>query len=478
MKWKLLGIAVVCLAALTVGEAVATQRLVRPSEPCDDGTAYVVGSRPRGAWYRKSLKGLPILPRRAPGYAPIQIQCDENANECRKVTAEEVRETVETAVDNTEPASAPQTENVQTTDENGKDNKENQNMSVTSAPFGKTKEGQQVTAWTLKNANGLTAVILDFGGVLYEMKTPDRDGQFVNISCNYPTIPEYQDVRPYFGSLVGRYGNRIAKGKFTIDGADYQVPVNNDENALHGGLKGFDQVMWNVEPFSNAEEIGLKLTYTAKDGEEGYPGNLAVTVKYTLNNKNELTIDYTATTDKATPINLTNHTFWNLSGALSGSILGTELQLAADRYLPTDGGLIPTGEVASVEGTPLDFRTAKTIGQDIAKVTEPQFNGGYDHCLVLPEKKAGELSFCARAFDPKSGRTMEIETTEPAVQFYSGNFLDGSTGIGDYKYEKQSAFCLETQHYPDSPNQPNFPNTVLRPGDVYRHTTIHRFGVK
>ena len=351
-------------------------------------------------------------------------------------------------------------------------------MSVQSAPFGKTKEGQEITAWTLKNANGLVAVILDFGGVLYEMKTPDRDGNFANISCNYPTIPEYQEIRPYFGSLVGRYGNRIAKGKFTIDGQEYSVPCNNDENALHGGLKGFDQVIWDAEPFSAENEIGLKLTYTAKDGEEGYPGNLSVIVTYTLNNNNELIIDYTATTDKATPINLTNHTFWNLGGFTSGSILDHELQLSADRYLPTDGGLIPTGEVASVEGTPLDFRTAKTIGQDIAKVVEPQFNGGYDHCLVLPEKKAGELSFCALASDPKSGRTMKISTTEPAVQFYSGNFLDGSTGVGDYKYNKQFAFCLETQHYPDSPNQPAFPNTILRPGETYRHTTIHKFSVK
>lgn len=481
MKFKVWGLSVLCIAALAVSDCLAGQRLVRPSEPCEDGTAYVVGSRTRGAWYRKPFSGLPILPRRAPGYAPIQIQYDENADDCRRVTAEEVRETVETAVvsENTEvqiPASPE--ENSEVTVQNGEENKENQEMSVTSAPFGETKEGEKITAWTLKNANGLTAVILDFGGVLYEMKTPDRDGNFANISCNYPTIPEYQEIRPYFGSLVGRYGNRIAKGKFTIDGVDYQVPVNNDENALHGGLKGFDQRIWNVEPFSNPNEVGLKLTYTAADGEEGYPGKLDVTVVYSLNNNNELMIDYTAATDKATPINLTNHTFWNLSGATSGTIRGTELTLGADRFLPTDGGLIPTGEVASVEGTPLDFRTAKTIGQDIDKITEPQFNGGYDHCLVLAKEKEGELSFCALAFDPASGRTMEVTTTEPAVQFYSGNFLDGSTGVGDYKYEKQSAFCLETQHYPDSPNHPEFPNTILRPGDVYRHTTIHKFGVK
>ncbi len=346
------------------------------------------------------------------------------------------------------------------------------------ADFGKTKEGENVQVFTLTNANGLSAKILDFGGVLYEMNVPDRDGKFGNVSCNYPTIPEYQDVRPYFGSLVGRYGNRIAKGKFTLDGVEYSVPVNNGENALHGGLKGFDQVIWAATPAADENGASLTLKYTAKDGEEGYPGNLAVVVVYTLGNDNTLKIDYTATTDKATPINLTNHTFWNLGGATSGTIRDHVLQLNASRYLPTDAGLIPTGEVASVEGTPLDFRTAKPIGQDIDKVAEEQFNGGYDHCIVLDQAKPGEMGLCAIAKDPKTGRVMKIETTEPAVQFYSGNFLDGSTKVGDYVYAKHTAFCLETQHYPNSPNQPEFPSTILKPGETYRHTTVHTFTVE
>ncbi len=351
-------------------------------------------------------------------------------------------------------------------------------MSIESKPFGATKEGVVVTAWTLQNQNGLSATILDFGGLLYEMNTPDRDGRFDNISCNYLSIPEYQDIRPYFGSLVGRYANRIKKGQFTLDGVQYQIPTNDGENTLHGGLKGFDQVIWNVEPFSTDDSVGLRLTYSAADGEEGYPGQLNVVATYTLNNKDELIIDYKATTDKATPVNLTNHTFWNLGGATSGSILDTELILNAPNYLPTDSGLIPTGQIGDVTGTPLDFRQAKAIGRDIQQITEPQFNGGYDHCFILEAKNPGEISFCARAHDPKTGRTLEIMTSEPAVQFYTGNFLDGTTGVGDYRYEKQSAFCLETQRYPDSPNHENFPSTILRPGETYQHTTIHKFSAE
>ncbi|MDD3585970.1 MAG: galactose mutarotase [Thermoguttaceae bacterium] len=354
---------------------------------------------------------------------------------------------------------------------------DNKVIPATSELFGKTKEGQNVTVWTLKNTNGTTAQILDFGGVLYSLEIVDRQGKFDNVSANLKTVPEYQANRPFFGSLVGRYGNRIAKGKFKLDGKTYSLPINNGKNALHGGLKGFDQVLWNVTPFERENGVGLKLEYTAKDGEEGYPGNLTVVVKYILTNDDELVIDYTATTDAPTVLNLTNHTFWNLAGSKGGSILNHKVHLGATHYLPTDATLIPTGEVLPVDGTPLDFRTPKTIGRDIAKVTQPQFNGGYDHCLVLEEKKPGELTFCAQVEDPKSGRTMEIWTTEPAVQFYTGNFLNGTTGIDGYQYEKHSAFCLETQHYPDSPNQPQFPNVVLRPGNVYRHTTIHKFSV-
>ncbi len=346
------------------------------------------------------------------------------------------------------------------------------------AEFGKTKEGETVQVFTLTNANGVNAKILDFGGVLYEMNVPDKDGNLGNVSCNYPTVPEYQDVRPYFGSLVGRYGNRIAKGKFTLDGVEYTLPINNDPNALHGGLKGFDQVIWAATPAADENGASLTLKYSAKDGEEGYPGNLDVVVVYTLGNDDSLTIDYTATTDKATPINLTNHTFWNLGGATAGTIRDHVLQLNASRYLPTDDTLIPTGEVASVEGTPLDFRAAKPIGQDIDKIEEAQFNGGYDHCVVLDQANPGEMGLCAIVKDPKTGRVMKIETTEPAVQFYSGNFLDGSTKVGDYVYAKHTAFCLETQHYPNSPNQPEFPSTILKPGETYRHVTVHTFSVE
>ncbi len=348
---------------------------------------------------------------------------------------------------------------------------------VTCQKFGETAEGAAVNVYTLVNANGLSAKILNFGGVLYEVNVPDRDGVFANVSCNYPTVPEYQSIRPFFGSLIGRYGNRIAAGKFTLEGKEYTLPINNAPNALHGGLKGFDQKIWDATQSADENGAYLTLKYTAADGEEGYPGKLDVTVVYSLKNDNSLTIDYTATTDKATPVNLTNHTFWNLGGAYSGSILDTVLQLNAPKYLPTDEGLIPTGELADVKGTPLDFTTAKAIGKDIAGITEEQFRGGYDHCLVLADKPEGEMGLCAIAYDPKSGRQMKVETTEPAVQFYSGNWLDGSTSCNGYKYEKQYAFCLETQHYPDSPNQPAFPNTILEPGKTYRHTTVHTFSV-
>lgn len=350
--------------------------------------------------------------------------------------------------------------------------------SIMQKPFGKTKEGDQVTSYTLTNKNGLEAVILDFGGVVYSMKTPDKNGKMENISANYEKIEEYQEYKPFFGSLIGRYGNRIANGKFTLDGKEYTLAVNNGKNALHGGIKGFDQVIWKAEPLTVKDGVALKLTYLSKDMEEGYPGNLETTVVYTLTNDDELKIEYTATTDKATVLNLTNHTFWNLGGAYSGTIRDHVLTLNCDRYLPTDEGLIPTGEIADVKGTPLDFQTAKPVGKDMKDIKEEQFAGGYDHCLIMKEKKPGEMGFCAKLLDPKSGRCMEIFTDQPAVQFYSGNFLDGTTEAFGYKYGKQSLMCLETQHYPDSPNQPKFPSTVLKPGETYKTTTIHKFSVE
>lgn len=351
---------------------------------------------------------------------------------------------------------------------------------IESSLFGKTKEGNEVHAWTLTNANGLKATILDFGGVLYSMDVPDKNGKFENISANLATVPEYQENRPFFGSLVGRFGNRIANGKFKLDGKEYTLPQNNGPNSLHGGLKGFDQKIWSAEPAEDQHTVALRLKYRSQDGEEGYPGNLSATVQYILTDENELIIDYAASSDQPTPINLTNHTFWNLGGATSGSILDHEMLLGATHFLPTDSTLIPTGEILSVKDTPLDFTAKKTIGRDIRDIKEPQFNGGYDHCLILapPGTADGKYRFCAYVRDPKSGRAMEIKTTEPAVQFYSGNFLNGSIGVGDYKYQKQTAFCLETQHYPDSPNHSNFPSTILVPNKIYRHTTIHRFTVE
>ncbi len=354
------------------------------------------------------------------------------------------------------------------------------NTSAEKAKFGTTLEGDVVSVYTLTNTNGLSAKILDFGGVIYEMNVPDRNGVFANISCNYPTVAEYQTIRPYFGSLIGRYGNRIAKGKFSIDGKEYSIALTNAPNTLHGGEKGFDQKIWNASLSTDNNGAYLTLKYTSADGEEGYPGKLDVTVVYSLKNDNSLTIDYTATTDKKTVVNLTNHCFWNLGGAYSGSkpVLDTILTLNCPSYLPTDTTLIPTGEVKSVKGTPLDFLKAKPIGKDIAKITEEHFRGGFDHCLVLADKKPGEMSLCAYAVEPNSGRTMKVETTEPAVQFYSGNWLDGTTSCNGYKYEQHTAFCLETQHYPDSPNQPSFPTTLLKPGDTYRHTSVFTFGVE
>lgn len=349
---------------------------------------------------------------------------------------------------------------------------------IEKSDFGKTQDGKNVVMYTLKNAKGLTVKVLNFGGVIYSFEVPDKDGKMVNVSANFEKVDEYETKRPYFGSLVGRFGNRIAKGKFTLDGKEYTLPINNGENALHGGLKGFDQKIWDVVPFWTADSSGLRMNYVSKDGEEGYPGTLRCEVIYELNDQNEWKMKYTATTDKPTVLNLTNHTFWNLAGAQSGTILDHELTLNADHVLPTDAGLIPTRELMKVEGTPYDFRQAHKIGERIGEIKEPQFAGGYDHCFVLNQKTPNQMVFCAKVKDPASGRVMEIQTTQPAVQFYSSNFMDGSTEAFGHKYEKYSALCLETQHYPNSPNEPKFPSTVLRPGQVYQQTTIHKFSVE
>jgi aldose 1-epimerase len=348
--------------------------------------------------------------------------------------------------------------------------------SVEAKPFGKTKDGTPVTVYTLISARALKVRLIDYGATLISVETPDKNGKLANITLGFPTLEGYLQRHPYFGSTVGRYGNRIAGGKFKLDGKEYSLATNNGPNHLHGGLKAFDAVMWKAEPVKEPSAVGVKFTYTSKDGEEGYPGKLDVTVTYTLTNNNELKIDYEAKTDKATVVNLTNHAYWNLAGAGSGDILKHELTINADKYLPIDDTSIPTGKPADVKGTPFDFTTPHAIGERIGELKkEPHKTKGYDHCYVLRGQE-GKLALAARAKDPASGRIMEIFTTEPGVQLYCGNFLDGSAGGGGYK--QHDAFCLETQHYPDSPNQPQFPSTVLRPGETYKSTTVHKFSVE
>lgn len=343
-------------------------------------------------------------------------------------------------------------------------------MAVQKQKFGQLPDGQQVEIFTLTNASGIKARLMTYGATLVSLVVPDRDGQLADITLGFDDLEGYLKSSPYFGSTVGRYANRIAKGRFTLDGVEYELAVNNGENHLHGGIKGFDKVVWKAEPFQEEDSVGVKFEYLSIDGEESYPGNLNCTVVYTLTNQDELKISYEATTDKATPINLTHHSYFNLNGQGNGDILGLELMLNADRYTPVDEGLIPTGEIVSVEGTPMDFRSAKAIAQDIENV-----EGGYDHNFVLNGEK-GEMKLAARLHDPKTGRTMEISTTEPGIQFYSGNFLDGTiTGKAGKVYQKHYGLCLETQHFPDSPNNPDFPSTIIHPGEKYTSLTVHKF---
>lgn len=348
--------------------------------------------------------------------------------------------------------------------------------SIEAKPFGTTKDGTPITVYTLINSRGVKARLIDYGATLISLETPDKNGKLANITLGFPNLAGYEQRHPYFGSTVGRYGNRIAGGKFRLDGKEYSLATNNGPNHLHGGLKGFDAVVWKAEQTKEPSGVGVKFTYRSKDGEEGYPGNLDVAVTYTLTNNSELKIDYEAKTDKATVLNLTNHTYWNLAGAGNGDILKHELTIAADQYLPIDETSIPTGKPADVKGTPFDFTTPHAIGERIGELKkEPHQTKGYDHCYVLRGQE-GKLALAARAKDPASGRIMEIFTTEPGVQLYCGNFLGGGAGEGGYK--QHDAFCLETQHYPDSPNQPQFPSTTLRPGETYKSTTVHKFSVE
>ena len=344
--------------------------------------------------------------------------------------------------------------------------------------FGKLPDGREVDQYILKNTNGMEVKIINYGGIITHWTAPDKDGKFEDIVLGFDSLAGYLTPSPYFGAIIGRYGNRIANGKFTLEGKTYTLATNNNQNHLHGGLVGYDKVLWNVEPIEGAESA-LKLTYLSKDGEEGYPGNLNITVIYTLMNDNSMKINYAATTDKSTVINLTNHTYFNLS-ASKKDVLDQEVTLNADRYLVVDKGLIPTGELRPVSGSVFDFTKPTVISKGINQVKDDQIKlgGGYDHAWILNKKEANELSLAATVLEKTSGRKMEVMTTEPAIQFYTGNFLDGSmTGKGGVKYSRRFALCLESEHYPDSPNQKAFPTVVLKPNEEYSTITIYKFSV-
>ena len=345
-------------------------------------------------------------------------------------------------------------------------------------------DGQPVDLYTLTNHNGLKMKVTTYGGIITELFVPDKNGQLGDIVLGFDklegyTSPEYIKSAPYFGAIIGRYGNRIAKGKFTLEDVEYTLATNNGENHLHGGITGFNRVVWEARPVESAGGNALELTYTSKDMEEGYPGNLQITVTYMLTDANELKIDYRAVTDKATPCNLTNHSYFNLSAGKQPTIAGHELVILADRYTEVDGGLIPTGILPDVSGTPMDFATPYKIGERVdADFEQLKLGGGYDHNWVLRHND-GTLALAATVYEPESGRFMEVLTTEPGIQFYAGNFLNGTlTGKNNTPYLHRGGLCLETQHFPDSPNQPTFPSTILQAGDTYQTQTIYKFSVK
>ena len=342
--------------------------------------------------------------------------------------------------------------------------------------FGKTAAGKSVDLYTLKNTAGAEAQVTTYGGIVVSLKMPDRNGSFNEVVLGFRSIADYEKQTAYIGSLIGRYGNRIAKGRFVLDGKAYDLTKNNGENHLHGGDRGFNTVIWKAAPRMTDAGPSLDLLYTSADGEEGYPGRLDVKVTYTLTNSNELRVDYSATTDKPTIVNLTQHSYFNL--AAGGTVLKHRLQINANKITPTDSSSIPTGELMSVAGTPFDFTKLREIGKHIDADNEQiKFGKGYDQNWVL-KKKLGELSLAAIVVEPKTGRRMEVLTTEPGLQFYSGNYLDGSMkGHGGNVYSQRTGFCLEAQHFPDSPNKQNFPTTVLRPGEPYKQTTIYRFSL-
>ena len=347
-------------------------------------------------------------------------------------------------------------------------------VSVTQAPFGILPDGQQVTVFTLTNRQGMQVKVLDFGAIISAIHVPDRDGTFADVVLGFERLEPYLANRAFLGAVIGRFGNRIAEGRFTLDGKDYQLAVNNAPNHLHGGDQGFHQVMWRAEPFTRDDAVGVTFTRSSPHGEDGYPGKLDVTVVYELDNDNALGLRYHAVTDQATPINLTNHSYFNLAG--QGTILGHEVAINADRYLPVDAGSIPTGELAEVAGTPFDLRQSTVIGDSIDLPHEQlRIGRGYDHNFVLNQQAEQGLTLAATVREPQSGRVMQVYTQEPGVQFYSGNFLDGSQHGKQGPILYRGALCLETQHFPDSPNQSHFPDTILRPGQVYRTHTVYRF---
>ncbi|MGQ7261857.1 aldose epimerase family protein [Vreelandella sp. V005] len=355
------------------------------------------------------------------------------------------------------------------------------------AVFGHLPDGRQVDVYQFTNANGIELRVINYGGIIVSLKTPNLEGEFDDIVLGFDSLDSYlseayRNANPYFGAIIGRYGNRIAGGQFSLNGETYSLATNDGSNHLHGGNQGFDKVLWQAEPFENEAGSGLVLRYTSEDGEEGYPGRLETEVTYTLTDNDELRVDYRAVTDKATPVNLTQHSYFNLKGEGSDTILDHRLMINASELTPVNDTLIPTGEIRSVEGTPFDFTEATPIGERIEQDNEQlAVGGGYDHNFVLDRDNAAsdELVLAAKVWEPQSGRLVEVSTTEPGIQFYSGNFLDGSlTGKQGQAYEQRSGFALETQHYPDSPNQDAFPSTILEPGETYRSRTVYRFATQ